>query len=60
MVRVLINGLGDRGSIPGQVMPKTQKMELDASLHYKIQIKGKQSNTVKGIAPSPAPQCCSY
>ena len=44
-VRVFANGLGDRGSIPGRVIPKTQKMVLDASLlntqHYKVQIKGK-------------------
>ena len=45
MSRVFINGLGDLGSIPGRVKPKTQKMVLDASLlntqHYKVQIKGK-------------------
>ena len=44
-VRVFANGLGDLGSIPGRVIPKTQKMVLDASLlntqHYKVQIKGK-------------------
>ena len=38
MVRVFANGLGDRGSIPGQLIPKTKKMILDASLfrsqHY--------------------------
>ena len=38
-------GLGDRGSIPGRVIPKTRKMVLDAALlitqHYKIRIKGK-------------------
>ena len=32
-------------SIPGQVIPKTQKMVLDATLlntqHYKVRIKGK-------------------
>ena len=27
--RVFINGLGDQGSIPGQVISKTQKMVLD-------------------------------
>ena len=32
MVRVFANGLGDWGSIPGRVIPKTQKMVLDASL----------------------------
>ena len=41
MVRVFANGPGDRGSI----IPKTQKIVLDAALlstqHYKIRIKGK-------------------
>ncbi len=45
MVRVFANCPGDVGSIPGRVMPKTQKMVLDASLlnaqHYKGRIKGK-------------------
>ena len=45
MVRVFANGLGDRGSSPGRVIPKTQKMVLDASLlntqQYKIGIKSK-------------------
>ena len=44
-VRVFANRLGDLGSIPGRVIPKTQKMVLDASLlntqHYKVRIKGK-------------------
>ena len=44
-VRVFANGPGDLGSIPGRVIPKTQKMVLDASLlnfqHYKVCIKGK-------------------
>ena len=57
MVRVFANGLGDQGSIPGQVIPKTQKMILDVALlntqHYKVQIKGKWSNPGKGVAPSP-------
>ena len=39
MSRVFANGPGDRGSIPGRVIPKTQKMVLDAALlstqHYK-------------------------
>ena len=30
MSRVLADGLGDQSSIPGQVIPKTQKMVLDA------------------------------
>ena len=45
MSRVFTNGLGDWGSIPGQVIPKTQKMVLVAALlntqHYKVRIKGK-------------------
>ena len=45
MVRVFVNGLGDLVSIPGHIIPKTQKIVPDASLldtqHYKIQIKGK-------------------
>ena len=32
MVRVFTNGPGDRGSIPGRIMQKTQKMVPDASL----------------------------
>ena len=31
-VRVFANGTGYLGSIPGRVIPKTQKMVLDASL----------------------------
>ena len=30
--RVFANGLGDLGSIPGRVIPKTLKMVLDTSL----------------------------
>ena len=45
MVRVLAKGPEDLGSIPGRVIPKTQKMVLDASLlntqQYKVGIKGK-------------------
>ena len=45
MVRVFVKGPGDLGSIPGRVIPKTQKMVLDASLlntqHYKVQIKSR-------------------
>ena len=43
MGRVFANGLGDLGSIPGRVIPKTLKMILDASLlntqQYNIPIK---------------------
>ena len=45
MSRVFANGLGDQGSIPGRVIPKTQKMVPDATFlntqHYKVKIKGK-------------------
>ena len=45
MVRVFTNGPGDLSLILGQVIPKTQKMVLDASLlntqYYKVRIKGK-------------------
>ena len=45
MSRVFAGGLGDHGSIPGWVIPKIQKMVLDAALlnpqHYKVRIKGK-------------------
>ena len=45
MSRVFTNGPGDQGTIPGRVMPKTQKMVLDAALlntqHYKVRFKSK-------------------
>ena len=44
MSLVFANGSGDRGSIPGRVIPKTQKMILGAALvntqHYKVRGKG--------------------
>ena len=43
--KVFAYGPGDRGSIPGWVIPKTFKMVLDTSLlnthHYKVRIKSK-------------------
>ena len=63
-VRLFANGPGDLGSIPGRVIPKTQKMVLDASLlstqHYKVRIKGKVEQSRKGVAPSPTHWCSSY
>ena len=45
MVRVFSNGPLELGSVPGRVIPKTQKMVLDATLlnthHYKVRIEGK-------------------
>ena len=51
------NGPGNRGSILGRVIPKTQKMVLDAALlnthHYKVRMKSKWCNPGKVVAPSP-------
>ena len=41
MSTLFINGLGDQGSIHGRVIPKTQKMELDAALLSTKHNKGK-------------------
>ena len=57
MSRVFANGPGDWGSIPGRVIPKTQKMVLDAALlstqHHKVKIKGKveQSRELSSTLP---------
>ena len=64
MVRVLANGPENRGSIPDRVIPKTEKILLDASLfnsqHFKGRINCKKNNLGKGVAPSPRPPCSSY
>ena len=43
MVRVFANSPGDLGLIQGRVIPKTQKMVLDATLlntqYYKVRVK---------------------
>ena len=56
-VRVFANGPGDLGSISGRVIPKTQKMVLDASLlntqHYKVRIKGKVEQSWERSSPLP-------
>ena len=56
MSGVFANGLGDRGSIPSQVIPKTQKRVLDSTLlniqHYKVRIKRK-SGAIQGIKKCP-------
>ena len=45
MSRMFANGPGNMGSIPGRVIPKTQKLVLDSVLlgtqPYKVRIKGK-------------------
>ena len=52
--RVFPNGLG---SIPGRVIPKTQKIVLDATLlntqHYKVQIKDKVEQSRKRSSALP-------
>ena len=62
MSRVFVNGPGDRGSIPGRVIPKTQKMVLDFALlniqHYEVRVKW--GNPGKGVKASPTPRCSSY
>ena len=57
-VRVFTNGPGDWGLIPGWVIiPKTQKMVLDASLfstqNYKVWIKGKVEQSRKRSSALP-------
>ena len=58
MSRVFANGSGDWSSIPGRVIPKTQKMILDAALlstqHYKVRTKGKVEQSIDwSYAPQP-------
>ena len=51
MSRVFTDGLRDRGSISGRVIPKTQKMVFDVALlntqPYKVRIKGKVEQSRK-------------
>ena len=60
MVRMFATGPRDQCSIPAQVIPKTEKMVLDASLlnaqQYKVRIKGNWSNPGKGVTPSTKPR----
>ena len=57
LVRVFANGPVDRSSIPGRVIPKTQKMVLHASLlntqHYIVRIKGKVEQSRETIIALP-------
>ena len=56
MVSAFVNGPGNQGSIPGQVIPKI----LWCFLAYKVWIKSKRSNPGKGVVASSTPPCCSY
>ena len=57
LYRVFANGQEEVGSIPGWVIPKTQKVVHDAALlstqHYKVKIKGKveQSRELSSAFP---------
>ena len=57
MSKVFTESPGDRGSISGRVVPKTQKMVLDAALlntqHYKVWIKGKVEQSQEMISAIP-------
>ena len=65
MGRGFVNGLGDLGSIPGHIIPKTKKkwylippcLTL-SNIRYVSRVKW--SNPGKGVAPSPTPRCSSY
>ena len=63
MVRVFANGPADLGSVPGRVIPKTQKMVLDVSLlytqYYMVRIMGIVGQSRKGVVSSPTPWCSS-
>ena len=62
--RVFANGAGYLGSIPGRVIPKTQKWYLippcltPSNIRYVSRVKW--NNQRKGVAPSPTPWCSSY
>ena len=55
--RVFASGPGDWFSIPGQVIPKSQKIVLDTTLlstqHYKLRIKGKVEQSRKWSSTLP-------
>ena len=64
IILVFVDVPGDWGSNSHSVIPKTQKMVLDASLlttqHYMLWIKRKWSKPGKAVVPSPTSQCFSY
>ena len=57
MVKAFAYDPGDLSSIPGRVIPNTQKIVLDVFLfntqHYKVRIKVKWSNPGKGVSALP-------
>ena len=64
MSKVFTNGPGDRGSLPGRVISKTQKWYLmPPCLTFSIITQGlrvKWSNPENGVVPLPIPWCSSY
>ena len=63
MFRVFANGLGDQGSVEGQVIPlkKWYLMPLCLALSIiRFGSRVKWSNLGKGVEPSPTPWCSSY
>ena len=61
--RVFANGPGNWGSIPGRVIPKTQRWYLMppcSTQHYKVKIKGKVEQSREWSAPTPTPWCEGY
>ena len=59
--RMFASGPGDWGSIPGRVMPKTQKIVLDISLRVLSYVsRVKWSNPGKRVMPTPTSRCSSY
>ena len=66
MRREFANDPEDRGSIPGRVIPMTQKMVLDAALvstpHNKLRINGKVEQSREWTSPPShyTPRCSSY
>ena len=57
MSRVFANGPADRGSIPGRVISKPQKIVLDATWlntqHYKVRTKGNGEQSKEGSSAHP-------
>ena len=64
MSRVFVNDPEDQGSVAGGVIPKTQKIVLDAALlntqHYKISVKGKVEQYKEWSSALHTTRCCSY
>ena len=64
MSRVFANGPENWGSIPGRVLPKTQKMVFNAvflnTQHYKVRIKGKMMQSMEWSRALPSTTVYRY